>query len=103
MTTLLYAQECFEKANQLFLRGHYLDAQALYERAHALEPENPMYAEARSKLAALAFSFFKKGSPLSENAANATECCCECCGEGCCEGICEGICSNCDGCDCDCD
>lgn len=110
MTTLLCAQECFEKANQLFSRGHYLDAQKLYDKAYALDPENPTYASAQQQLSLLAFAFFKKGTSgksAAENASNCTEGCCECCGEGCCEGLCEGL-SNCDSCDgccdgCDCD
>lgn len=112
--TALTAHDCFTTANDLFARGHYLDAQTLYDRACRLAPDNTAYAEAQNRLRVLAFAFFKKGNRPTVNAADAGECCCDC-GEGCCEGLgegcCEEICSNCDcdgcdgccdGCDCDC-
>ncbi len=109
--TSLTARDCFTTANDLFARGHYLDAQTLYDRACRLDPDNVAYAEAQNRLRTLAFAFFKKGNRPTVNAADAGECCCDC-GEGCCEGLgegcCEEICSNCDcdgccdGCDCDC-
>lgn len=106
MTTLLCAQECFEKANQLFSRAHYLDAQALYDRAHALEPNNQIYVNACQRLPNMALAFWKKGKPSKLSATDACDCsanCCECCGEGLGEGYCEGLCESCcDGCDCDC-
>ena len=95
------ASDCFTIANEMFERGYYLDAQTLYERAYALEPENPVYAAGKERLRLLTFGFGKKsgGGFSSFDASNCIEGCCECCSEGCCEGLCEGICSNCD-CDC---
>ena len=97
------AHDCFTRANELFSRGHYLDAQTLYDRACDLDPTNTAYAEARDKLRVLAFAFFKKGIASGRLASNTAECfgsCCEGCCEGLCEGgceiCCEGICSNCD-------
>ena len=107
MTTTRFpttALDCFTAANEAFSRGYYLNAQALYDRAYALEPSNALYVAGRERLRILTFGFGKKsgGGFSTFDAANCAEGCCECCGEGCCEGICEGICSNCDGCDCDC-
>ena len=107
------AHECFMIANDRFARGHYLDAQTLYDRACRLEPDNTAYSKAQKRLQTLAFAFFKKGARPVSNTDDAGQCCCDC-GEGCCEGLGEGccgeICSNCDcdGCDgccdsCDCD
>ena len=109
--TSLTAHDCFTTANDLFARGHYLDAQTLYDRACRLEPDNATYAEAQGRLQVLTFAFFKKGKHPTISASDAGDCCCNC-GEGCCEGLgegcCEELCSNCDcdgycdGCDCDC-
>jgi hypothetical protein len=57
MTT---AQDCFTAAESLRARGHYLDAQVLYDRACTLAPENIIYAEARDRLHLQALAFFKK-------------------------------------------
>ena len=43
--TALTAYDCFTTANDLFARGHYLDAQTLYDRACRLEPDNTVFAE----------------------------------------------------------
>lgn len=96
------AHECFLTANDLFARGHYLDAQTLYDRACRLDPDNTAYAEAQNRLRVLAFSFFKKGNRPANNASDAGDRC-----SGCCEGsfeecgdcFCEGFCDNCDCCD----
>lgn len=99
MTTLT-AHDCFTTANDLFARGHYLDAQTLYDRACRLDPNNAAYAEAQRRLQVLAFAFFRKGHRPIVNASDAGECCCEGLGEGCYEGLCSNC--DCDGCDCDC-
>ncbi len=104
------ARDCFDAANELFAREYYLDAQALYRRAHELEPDNALYAEGRERLKIYAASFGQWFSqkPQSPNASDSNffvDCCCECCGGvggDCCGDVCGEICSNCDGCDCDC-
>ncbi len=88
---------CHARADELFARAHYLDAQRLYERASRLEPQNAAYAADCERLSVMAFAFFKKGSPKGAGGSEAfCDCCCECCGEGCCEGLCEGLCEGCD-------
>lgn len=96
---VLYRQAC-----ELFAHRHYLDAQVLFDRACALEPENKDFAEGQKRLSLLEFSFFGKGGSPFKNLigdpahclGNGCECCCEACGEGICEAICEGLCEGCD-------
>ena len=57
---MMTAQACFTAAESLRARGHYLDAQVLYDRACTLAPENIIYAEARDRLHLQALAFFKK-------------------------------------------
>ena len=114
MTTNLNAHDCFTRANELFSRGHYLDAQTLYDRACELEPNNVAYAEAKKQLQILAASlghWFSRKPEFPQKESNnnfCTECCCEACGEGggecCCECLsnCDSCDGCCDGCDCDC-
>ena len=87
----------------LLERKYYLDAQSMFDRACALDPQNTAYAKAQARIKSFAFGFGKKGA-VSGDAGNAmTEFCCECCGEGCCEGCCEVGCESCcENCDCDC-
>lgn len=109
--TALTAHECFLTANELFSRGHYLDAQVLYHRACRMEPNNADYAEAKKRLGILAASlgnWFSQKPELPQKESNGNfcaECCCEFCGEGGCECCCgSGECCEvcCDGVDCDC-
>lgn len=107
------AAYCFEAATRLYRKKHFLDAQVLFERAHALEPQNTEYATACERLQVLAASlgdWFKKKPDLPVNEENSNclfDCCCEGCGEGCAEGGCECCCESigdggcCDSCDCD--
>ena len=98
MMTLLCAQDCFEKANQFFSRGHYLDAQAFYDRAYALDPHCQIYADARQRLPNMVLAFSGKSfKPSGADSGDCSTSCCECCGEACGEGCCEALC---DGCDC---
>ncbi len=57
---MMTAQACFTAAESLRARGHYLDAQVLYDRACTLAPENIIYAEARDRLHLQALAFLKK-------------------------------------------
>ena len=98
MSTVTHARACYEAGERAFACGFYLDAQAAFDRACRLEPENSLYRTARERLRILAFRFGKKlpsvkGSDIRSACA---EGCCECCGEGCCELLCEGICGGCD-------
>ncbi len=100
------ADQCLAMGNVLFAKGHYLDAQMLFDRACALAPDCDMCLSARERLITMAFGFGKKSGNTSSwfNGENAADCCgngCECCCEGCAEGGCESLCENCD-CDCDC-
>ena len=95
--TALTAYDCFTTANALFARGHYLNAQMLYDRACRLEPDNTVFAEAQKRLQVLSFDFFKKGNRTTTNATNGSNL--GDCGEGCGDCFCEGFCDNCDACD----
>ena len=100
--TALTAYDCFTTANDLFARGHYLDAQTLYDRACRLEPDNTVFAEAQKRLQVWVSDFFKKGKHTTTNASDASNRCSDCgevCSEGCGDCFCEGFCDNCDCCD----
>lgn len=96
------AERCYQLGERAYGKGFYLDAQAMFDRAWRLEPENAIYRDARERLRVLAFRFGKGGvggfgkETLNTCALDCGECCCEACGEGCCEFLCEGLCSNCD-------
>lgn len=102
--TPLNAADCFRLGNECYQRGHYLNAQTLFDRAYRLEPDNPQYAAAQQQLAVLTFAFFKKGVPNTVSWDGAKEfcgqCCCEGCGECCAEGCCEICGEACGSCDC---
>ena len=102
---------CFSEAEALFAKGHYLDAQVLFDAACRQEPHNPIYREAQQRLYRLAFAFGRRGGVEPSGEKLTDSCgsdCCEGCCEACCEGGCEsmgdgGCCDSCcDGCDCDC-
>ena len=102
MTDASIAKAFFQQANERFSRRHYLDAQRLYKKAHALDPQNQAYADACHRLADTVHAFLGKGKLRKPSAADTCDCsanCCECCGEICGEGCCEALC---EGCDCDC-
>lgn len=103
------AAQCYSLGDQLFSKGHYLDAQLYFEQAYQKEPSNPLYAKAKEQLRLRTLSFFGRGSKkgfqlFSEPAcSNGCECCCEGCCEGCANGCCESCAEGCcDSFDCDC-
>ena len=85
MTTNLNAHDCFTRANELFSRGHYLDAQTLYDRACDLDPTNAEYHKGQGRLHELTFRFLKnkKVKQIASDTALAAFDCCDCCSDCC--------------------
>ena len=94
---MMTAQACFTAAESLRARGHYLDAQVLYDRACTLAPENITYAEARDRLHLQALAFFKKRDGSEKEERHWSD---GCLGDGCKCG-CE-LCDCCSECACIC-